>query len=226
MKRIGILGGMGPMATVDLYQKIITNSLFNTDQEHFETIIASLPTIPNRTDYILNSGKDPYYKMLEGIAILEASNVDVIAIACNTAHFFADRLRKKTLVPIADMIDIACASLHEGAAVAVMSTVGTAHTGLYKKAIGKTQAVIAYEFTEQTQAVVDQIIASVKAGNIQHAEHILEQLMDDVPALKAATVILACTELPLLAHVFAARGIKTVDPTVELALYLVKFAQT
>jgi aspartate racemase len=226
MKRIGILGGMGPMATVDLYQKIILNSPFNKDQEHFETVIVSLPTIPNRSEYILESGKDPYYKMLEGIAMLEASNVDVIAIACNTAHHFVDRLSKKTLIPIINMIDIACSALAESAPVVVMSTIGTASTGLYKKAVANKKAIMAYEFNEVSQASVDAIIAQVKAGNMPQAEQQMNTLLHDVPALKTATVILACTELPLLSGVFAQQGIAVIDPTLEVAKYLVALAQT
>ena len=99
-KAIGILGGMGPQATVDAMNKIIKNTPANCDQEHIPVITVSIPDIPDRTKSIINHDDKPFEKMSEYIRILESANVGCIIIPCNTAHFWFDQLQKSTHIKI------------------------------------------------------------------------------------------------------------------------------
>ncbi|NLZ52234.1 MAG: aspartate/glutamate racemase family protein, partial [Thermoanaerobacteraceae bacterium] len=101
---LGILGGMGPAATCDLFRKIIELTDAAKDQEHLHIIIDNNTQIPDRTDYICGSGEDPKIEMIRSIIRLETMGVDYIAIPCNTAHYFYDDLIKYTRVKVLNMV--------------------------------------------------------------------------------------------------------------------------
>src|SRR5689334_5237573 len=94
-KTIGILGGMGPQATIDLYQKIVDSTPANVDQDHIHVVIDSNPQIPDRTGYLLGKNENPIAAMLEGLKTLEKANVDFVLIPCNTAHVFVPYLQEQ-----------------------------------------------------------------------------------------------------------------------------------
>ena len=101
---LGIMGGMGPAATCDLFRKIIDYTDATKDQEHLHIIIDNNTQIPDRTSYIIGSGEDPRMEMIRSIIKLETMGVDYIAIPCNTAHYFYDDLTKYSKVKILNMI--------------------------------------------------------------------------------------------------------------------------
>ncbi|HDH63258.1 MAG TPA: amino acid racemase, partial [Firmicutes bacterium] len=94
MKTVGIIGGMGPEATLDLFYKIIKNTPAKKDQEHIHLIIDNYPQIPDRTQFILGKGENPLPYLLRSANLLENAGVDAICMPCNTAHFFVDDIRK------------------------------------------------------------------------------------------------------------------------------------
>ena len=99
-KTIGILGGMGPEATIDLYYRIIKATPACKDQDHIKTIIYSNPKIPDRTKAILSEGRSPLPELLSTASAIKRAGADFIIIPCNTAHYFINALRKKnSLLP-------------------------------------------------------------------------------------------------------------------------------
>ncbi|HET7037665.1 MAG TPA: amino acid racemase, partial [Thermomicrobiaceae bacterium] len=102
---IGILGGMGPLATADLYRKIIEVTPARTDQEHLHVIIDADPSIPERTTALLHGGEDPTPKLIAGARRLAAAGVDFIIVPCNTAHAFLPRVEAAVDVPFISMIE-------------------------------------------------------------------------------------------------------------------------
>ena len=105
MKRmVGILGGMGPAATVDLFDRIVRATPAQTDQEHLHILIDNNPAIPDRTEAILQQGPDPLPGLRAGIQGLENQGTDVIAIPCNTAHHYLPALQATCTCPILNMI--------------------------------------------------------------------------------------------------------------------------
>ena len=137
-KTIGILGGMGPMATADLFRKIIEGTEASRDSEHIRVYIDSDAAIPDRTAAILHGGKDPVPEMTTALRHLEACGADCILMACNTAHHFLPRLQALTNTPILDMPAITarrCAALFPGKRAAVLGTTGTLDAGIYDRAL-------------------------------------------------------------------------------------------
>ncbi|GAH56604.1 unnamed protein product, partial [marine sediment metagenome] len=104
-KIIGILGGMGPEATIDLFYKIIKFTPAEKDQDHFRIIIDNNPKIPDRTAAILGKGEDPLPALQETARNLEKAGVDFIIIPCNTAHYFLPQIQKSVNIPVLNMIE-------------------------------------------------------------------------------------------------------------------------
>jgi aspartate racemase len=103
MKTIGILGGMGPLATADLYRKIILHTKADKDQDHVHAIIDGNTNIPDRTAYIMGKGENPLPEMIKSARTLERAGVDFIIMPCNTAHHFFDQLAKSVNIPLLNM---------------------------------------------------------------------------------------------------------------------------
>src|SRR5690625_5272269 len=105
-KIVGILGGMGPAATSELFEKIINNTKATIDQEHVSTIIINDPMIPDRTEYILGKGTSPIPRLVKNIKKLSEIGADVIVIPCMTAHTFISELQSYSPVPIINAIHL------------------------------------------------------------------------------------------------------------------------
>lgn len=132
---IGILGGMGPQATVDTINKIIKNTSAHCDQEHIPTITVSIPDIPDRTESIFLKNNKPLEKMISYLKILEATHVGCIIIPCNTAHFWFDDLQKQTLIKMISIIEATITHLKNTNTkkVYILATSATIHAQLYQK---------------------------------------------------------------------------------------------
>src|SRR5699024_10166329 len=105
MKTLGILGGMGPLATVKLFEKIVSLTHANKDQEHIHTIIDSNINIPHRSRYILGNGDDPLNELIKSAKRLENAGADFLVMPCNTAHYFYDKIVAVMNIPFLNMIE-------------------------------------------------------------------------------------------------------------------------
>ena len=103
-QRLGILGGMGPQATQDFYQRILDRTDASCDQEHLPTLIWSDTSMPDRTAAILGGDAEGCYRrLLDGARLLERGGCTALAIPCNTSHYFADRLQGDIAIPLIHM---------------------------------------------------------------------------------------------------------------------------
>ncbi|HET6780529.1 MAG TPA: amino acid racemase, partial [bacterium] len=109
-KVIGVLGGLGPWATLDLFEKILTLTPAAKDQDHLRLIIDNNPKIPDRSPAILGTGEDPTPALVETARNLERAGADFIVIPCNTAHFFYDAVRRAVSIPVLHIMDEVAAS--------------------------------------------------------------------------------------------------------------------
>ncbi len=230
MRVIGILGGMGPQATLDLYQKVLQFTPATRDQDHLQVLIWSDPHIPDRTAAILYGGEDPSYALCAGIARLVKGGAECIGIPCNTAHYYLDAIRREAAgVPVLDMIELTARSartqLDADAVVAITATRATLATGLYNKAL-TVHGLKAMVPSLAEQEIIDDLIfgpRGVKAGfvdenNCRRFQAVCSRLFSS----GAEAVLAACTELPLLAHP-ASSVLPIIDPTSVLAQALVSF---
>ena len=127
-KTIGILGGMGPLATADLFQKIVLLTKADTDREHIRVYIDSNANIPDRTAAILSGGEDPVPEMASALRHLEACGADCIIMPCNTALYFLPRLQAMTEIPFLSILTAAaeaCKAQFPGKTVGILATRGT-----------------------------------------------------------------------------------------------------
>ena len=223
---LGVLGGMGPLATVDFMDKVVRNTSATCDQDHIEMIVCSATGVPDRTAAILDQGSDPLPAMLDALRRLERSGATRIAIPCNTAHHWYDALQAKSPVPILHIVDAVADACVErgmrGTTIGVLATDGTVHAGIYQKRLANSGFACLIP-DRKAQAEVMQAIRLVKAGHIDQAAAALVREARALVAAGCSHVAMACTEIPLaLATVDAELREKLLDPTELLARACVK----
>jgi aspartate racemase len=225
---LGILGGMGPEATVDLYREILACTPAQRDQDHFPVLIYSYPCIPDRSRAILEGGEDPLPYLVEAARVLERGGARMIAIPCNTAHYFLPQLRQRIQLPILDMITETLAALRRRLpdirTAGLLAATGTVRSGIYDRTFAQ-QGLRIIAPADPDQLRVAAAVAQVKAGAHNRAtREMLQSLGGSLVEAGADAVILGCTEIPLAFH---ERGVPytTVNPTRELARAAVAWAR-
>lgn len=235
--KVGVVGGVGPAATVDFMHKLVRSTPAARDQDHIKLLVEQNPQIPDRTENLVGDGPDPTVSLYATCKKLEAGDVDIIAIPCNTAHAFVERIQPYLNVPIVNMLTVTVDYLRESfpalREVGLLATTGTLMSGVYLKALeagGFKQIVPGRDLQAR---VMNAIYGprGVKAGFTTGA------CLDDIGAAVdglvecgAKVIILGCTELPLLlpqGEIHCAHGqtASLVDPTEILARRCVAYAQ-
>jgi aspartate racemase len=220
---LGILGGMGPLATVDFLGKLTRLTPATRDQDHLPWVTVSQPGIPDRSAAIKagNDGPGPF--LIKGAAWLATQGTKLIAIPCNTSHFWFEQMQAASSVPILHIADATIEELqrNEGpsGAIAILATRGTVQAGIYSKRLQANGFDLA-AITEDEQSVVDQIIKDVKGGHVGPARDAMRVLLQTLADRGVKTAILGCTELPI-AHIVRAgdphSGVQAIDTSLALA---------
>lgn len=225
-KRLGILGGMGPMATADLYRKIVELTDADSDNGHIRTIIDSNTAIPDRTSAILSGGTDPLPEMLDAANNLIACGAECIIMPCNTAHYFLPALQAQIPVPVLDMTKISAqrsSELYPGKTAAILATRGTLATGVYARALEACGVSYIVPDEEEQNILMHLIYDVVKASKPVFPEKTLwESLLEGLRKKGADYFLLACTELPILSDSLAVPG-PFIDCTGELAKAAIEY---
>jgi aspartate racemase len=226
-RRIGILGGMGPAAAIDLQTKILAATPASRDAQHLPVVVWNVPQIPDRLAAILGSGPSPLPAILAGAHALEAAGCEAIAIACNTAHYWADDLAASLRVPLLHIADAAMDAMGRlpvrPMRVGLLATRGTLAAAFYGKRLAQRGFEWLVPTEEEQDRLVDRAIAQVKAGDIAGARAPLEAAAGALAARGADVLLLACTELPLAAE-GANFPVPVLDATRALAATIVDFS--
>jgi aspartate racemase len=200
MKKLGVIGGLGPMASAYFLQMIVEMTDAAWDQEHIETILYSNPAIPDRTSYILGVSKEsPLAGLVETGKKLEQMGVEVIAIPCITAHYFRKSLEEELQCPVIDGIRETAAYLnfHKIQKVGILATEGTTKSRLFQDTFQKNGIDCVVPESKDQEIVMQTIYRCIKAG-----QPVNQQMVDDIAdrlAQKGAEkILLGCTELSLL----------------------------
>lgn len=201
-KTLGILGGVGPLASVRFSEMMINMTDAKTDQEHIPLLMFNDNTIPDRTSFILGrSNIDPVPKMICGIKKLVDFGSDYIVITCNTAHYFYDQLQASTSVPIVNMIEeaVTAAILKKPGVkkIGVLATDGTVESGVYAKVIEERGLTCVVPSKNSQRVVMDIIYNQVKAGKDVDVHSFLK-IIDELRHLGCDVIILGCTELSVI----------------------------
>ena len=225
-KSIGILGGMGPLATADLFRKIVTMTKAGCDNDHIRIYIDDNASIPDRTAAILSGGPDPVPAMADSLRKLEACGADCIIMPCNTAHYFLPQLQAMTRVPFLNMLEAAaeaCARRFGGKTAAILATRGTLATGLYQQALAARNVPCLVPDDGEQVALTRVIYEGVKADAAPETYRAdLEGVLAGLTARGADYFVLGCTEIPLAVQLLGLRQ-PMVDATTELARAAIRF---
>jgi len=227
MKKVGVIGGMGPEATVDFYNKIIASTKASCDQEHIPLLIDICPQIPDRSQYLLADGDDPLPVLLNSSQMLIKANVSAICMPCNTAHYFAQAIREQISIPLISIIDCVLDDIKTNypntQRIGLLATAGTISSGVYHHAFIEENLKI-IPLSDDFQSRVMKIIYSIKSGDKQSVITDFQSCINELVEQGADIIITGCTELPLLVPDVTI-NIPTIDPTALLAEAVVKFSQ-
>ena len=238
---IGIVGGVGPYAGLDLLRKLFDNTLANSDQEHLDTVLLSLPAgIIDRTEYLLGKVKEnPAFAIAEVLLELERTGAKVAGIPCNTAHaegifgIIQDQLQRagssiKVLHMINETVSFIVSTFPDITRVGVLSTTGTYLSGVYNKALKSNDFEVLLPTMEIQEAIIHPAIYDPVYGikTVTNQVHPMarENLLKGFSYLKkqgAQAVILGCTEIPIAIPEPEVEDMVTIDPTSVLARALI-----
>ncbi len=227
-KTIGILGGMGPAATADFYQKLVAATAAKRDQDHPKAIIFSNPQVPDRTAAIFGRGPDPTPILIAGADLLVRAGADFIAIPCVTAHHFYDALQAATRVPIlhivAETADAAAVEQPGLRAVGLLATTGTLQARLFESCFEPRGVAVLTPEPEVQETLVMPAIYGVKTGEpLETPRRLIREAAAHLCARGAQAVIAGCTEVPLILAP-PELSVPLIDPTWLLARAAVRRA--
>lgn len=237
--KLGIVGGVGPAATVDFMDKVVRNTPASRDQDHIKMVVEQNPQIPDRTAHLLHQEADPTVSLYATCKRLESEGASAIAIPCNTAHAFVQHIQPYLAIPIVNMLTETIASIRAQYGtvrpVGLLATSGTIASRVYHDA-AQAAGITLMTPTEAFQEHVMSAIYGehgVKAGHVDGAcRDSLRAAIEHLALSGAKVIILGCTELPLIYAETNAFGLANgksvvlVDPTAVLARHCVRLAQS
>ncbi|MEE0205666.1 MAG: amino acid racemase [Peptococcaceae bacterium] len=199
---VGVIGGVGPMATVYYMQRVIEMTKAGCDQEHINMLVFNDCDIPDRTAFITEKSPDnPLPVMVEDAKRLEAAGCEFVVIPCNTAHYFYDELEQAVEIPVVNIVEetirYAKARVQDLYCVGIMATTGTIVTGTYQKYAERAGLSFAVPDEDEQDLLMQIIYDGVKAGKpVPRAD--FDRVANHLRAKGAQCLILGCTELSVL----------------------------
>jgi len=220
--KLGVLGGMGPMATVDFLHKLVDRTPATADHDHIPTITHSVPQLPDRIQAIFEGGASPLPGLIEAIETLQAAGAVCIAMPCNTAHYWYDEFAAAAKVPFLHIADATMAAIKDGDSsgirLGLMGTRGTLKAGFFQQRFAARGIECVVTSAADQEKLVDPAIKAIKANELDRATPLLERAAESLLEQGATTVVLACTEIPVVLHRFKpALQARCIDVTIALA---------
>jgi len=214
MKRLGILGGMGPAASAEFVSRLIKQTPAACDQEHVPFVLWNEPRIPDRSTSMQAGDNRPLLWLLQGIQALRTVGCDHVVIPCNSAHFWYDDMAKMG-VPITHIVDSIADQLRalnlENTTIGIMGTQGTIEHGLYQTKLTQQGWSCIVPDRAEMDFFVQPAIDFIKAGKIQESQVLLMKTIHSLIARGAKAVVLGCTELPLSISIDQEQGVPIVN---------------
>jgi aspartate racemase len=221
---VGVLGGMGPMATIDFMHKVLSATPASSDQDHVPVVVSSIPQVPDRTAAFRGDGVSPLAAMIASGQRLAHAGVGVIVIPCNTAHLWFDAIHSALQLPMLHLVDAALddavAAAGAGATLGLLCTDATLASGLYMNRTPLADSTAHVRWALPTASEMLQLvmpgIAAVKAGELELGGELLGAAAHALVRRGADGLVLGCTEVPL---VLGPANVKVpvIDATASLA---------
>jgi aspartate racemase len=227
MKRLGILGGMGPAASAEFITRLIQQTPASCDQEHIPFVLWNEPRIPDRSISIRSGNDYPLPYLKEGILSLKSVGCDYIVIPCNSAHYWFNDLNKLG-IPIIHIVDSVVYELKslgiDNQTIGVLGTQGTIEYGIYQKHLENQGWKCIVPDKIEMDCFVQPAIDFIKAGTLVEANYLLIKVIDSLIERGAKAIILGCTELPLAVKEPSQKGIpliNSIDSLVKKAISII-----
>ena len=209
MKTVGIIGGMGPLATVHLFERIVLRTKAQKDQEHIRVIIDNNTNIPDRTKAILGDGENPVEELVVSARILENSGADFLIMPCNTAHYFIEDIKKCVRIPFINMPEETVKYTYDkygkDTVVGIMATDGTIKSKIYENYYCKLGIKTVVPIKTQ-EKVMEFIYDVIKKGNYNAGTDLLFECVNELKDLGATVFLLGCTELSSAQYLYKFSG--------------------
>ena len=228
MKRLGILGGMGPAASAEFMVRLVAQTPAEKDQDHIPTILWSDPTVPDRSTSLLKNDDKPLPYLLDGIRGLFSAGCNLIVIPCNTAHFWYSELaRQNPRVTIIHIVDSVADALRDvnvvDSTIGLMGTQATIELGLYQYKLNKQGWNCIVPSKDEMDTLVQPAIDLIKANRIDEAHPMLMTVIHSLIAKGAKAVVLGCTEIPLAIKEGTVQNIPTINSIDSLVKSAIKY---
>jgi aspartate racemase len=224
-KAVGIIGGMGPMATVELFHNIVKFTDAGKDSEHIHIYIDNNVNIPDRTASILFGGPSPVPYIVDSAKKLEQMGAELLAFPCNTLHYYWNEITQKVNVPIINMLEETAIFAREAGyeKVGLLATSATVHSGIYEKYLNRFGIYLILPDDEGQDEIMRLIYDGVKAGAETYNTCEFMKVIDRMCEKGASSFILGCTELPIAVYRYGL-SMSYIDPSVILAKTLIRIA--
>lgn len=224
---VGVLGGMGPSATVDFLDKLTRLTEAAVDQDHVRVIALSDPVIPDRSAAIAGLGPSPEPALRAALQRLERAGAERLVIPCNTAHHWYGALAATASVPmlniVAETVAEICLAVPKGERIGLLATPGTIASGLYQAPLRQNGYHPWLFDGETTETLVEGGIRLVKAGRVDAGRQALDQALQLLAAQDCRYAILGCTEVSVAFGTESQhQGIRLFDSNMALARALLR----
>lgn len=224
--KLGVLGGVGPLATIYFAELVIRHTDATTDQQHVSMIILNHAAIHDRTNYILDpSEPNPLPQMIDDAKTLERAGADYIVIPCNTAHFFYDEIQNSVNTKIINIIEETVLhiknTMPDAKKVGILATKGTLVSGSYQNMLKKHGLDYAVPDDGDTEALMEIIYDQVKAGKQVNIESFW-RIINNLKKAGCDCVVLGCTELSIIYRDYSIADETIIDSLVTLAKKSIK----
>lgn len=226
IKTLGIIGGMGPLSTAELFYDIVRFTKADGDSAHLPILIDNDPSVPDRTKAIVTGSNKPAEHISRNIQKLAAQGAEIFIVCCNTSHYFFNEIVDKTKADIINMTSVAAEfSAKKGLKrICVLATTGTIQSSVYKNALEQfgIEAVNPSAFGQKQ--IMNVIYNDIKAGRATDEENFRRLLLSEKQLSGADAFLLGCTELSLAIKEMSpatSRLFRFIDPLVINACHCV-----
>jgi len=197
---LGVLGGMGPLATADFLRKLVKRTPADVDQKHIPVLVYGDCTTPDRTASVVGKGPSPLPQLLAGIDFLNAQGARAICIPCNSAHCWFDEMQTASAAPILHIVHASARQIRKknptATTVGVLSTMGTHRMGIYGAVLADAGFAVATPTDEEFDTLISPAIAMNKANKWEEAEALYDAAAARLWDRGADVIVLGCTEIP------------------------------
>ncbi|HNP36274.1 MAG TPA: amino acid racemase [Woeseiaceae bacterium] len=196
---VGVLGGLGPEATVDFMTRVIAETPASRDQDHVHLIVDQNPSVPDRQDAIFRQGADPGPVLAAMAKRLQEAGCDFLVMPCNTAQAYEDNIRAAVSIPLLSIIEVSIEAIPAGLdSIAVLATPACLATGKYQQALAAKGKEVVELTTAESQLLMKVIYALKSGARDDWLPEAVHEIIRELCTRGAELVILGCTEVPLL----------------------------